>query len=285
MTSFSLGRYVPYNSFLHRMDPRAKILCAILLMVSVFLGFANWSMTFTMAGLAFIFFLILLFWSHTSLRSLLSSLKSLWFMALFLLIIYVLIPRTTGWVAFYIGSFPIYWDSIFDALKILVRLFLMIEVTMILTSCTKPLDLTYALEFYLTPFKYIGFPSHEVAMIISLALRFIPTILEDVSRIMRAQESRGVDFKRGKISTRIRAIVSLIIPLFVSSILRSEELADAMICRGYDPKAKRTRYRVWKFNYLDILATLAVMGFCALFIYVSVTYFDAYSFFWGLTVR
>lgn len=287
MNNFSMGRYVPYNSFLHRMDPRAKIFCLVALMVAIFMDFGfSWTMTFTMDAIAAILILILLWSTHTALAQVLNSLKSLWFMAIFLLLIYILMPvSTSNWVAFRLGSYPVYWDSILNAAKILLRLILMIELTMILTSSTKPLDLTYAFEWYLYPFKLIGFPSHEVAMTLSIALRFIPTILEDVERIMKAQASRGVDFSHGKIGAKFRAVVSLIVPLFVSSFIRSEELANAMECRGYDPKAKRTRYRQLAFGWLDLAETVFVGCFLALFIYISVTKFDAYSAWWGLSLR
>jgi len=266
------------------MDPRAKIFCLVALVVAIFMDFGfSWAMTFTMDAIAAILILVLLWSSRTSLGQVLNSLKSLWFMAVFLLIIYILMPvGTSTWVAFNIGTYPIYWDSILNAAKILLRLVLMIELTMILTSSTKPLDLTYAFEWYLYPFKLIGFPSHEVAMTLSIALRFIPTILEDVERIMKAQTSRGVDFSRGKIGAKFRAIVSLIVPLFVSSFVRSEELANAMECRGYDPKAKRTRYRQLAFGWSDVAETVFVGCFLALFIYVSVTKFDAFYTWWGL---
>lgn len=285
MSSMTLGRYVPYNSFIHRMDARAKIFSLIVLMVAIFMSYGTYAMTFTMAGLAMVAIIILLACSHTSFISLLKSLKSLWFMAIFLLIIYIFVPHESTWVAFYIGSYAIYWDSILDACRILVRLVLMIALTMILTSTTKPLDMTDAFEWYLTPLKWIGFPSHELAMILSIALRFIPTILDDVTRIMKAQASRGVDFEHGSLKTKARAIISLIVPLFVSSFLRSEELADAMECRGYDPKAKRTRYRIQRFGWLDLVETLVVAGFATLFIYASVTGFNAYTSWFGMTVR
>jgi energy-coupling factor transport system permease protein len=269
------------------MDPRAKIFCLIALMVAVFLDFGySWAMTFTMDGIAAIVVLALLWSTHTGLTQVLKSLKSLWFMAIFLLLIYILMPTSSSdWLAFRIGGYPIYWDSILNAAKILLRLILMIELTMVLTASTKPLDLTYAFEWYLHPFKYIGFPANEVAMTLSIALRFIPTILEDVGRIMKAQSSRGVDFSHGKIAAKFRAIVSLIVPLFVSSFVRSEELANAMECRGYDPKAKRSRYRRLAFSWSDLLETLFVASFLALFIYVSVTKFDAYGAWLGLTLK
>ena len=285
MSSFSMGRYVPYHSFLHRMDPRTKVFCLILLMVAVFMSYANWSMTFLMAGIASVLVLICLWVSHMSFSQLWGSLRSLWIMLIFLLLIYILTPKQSDWVAFYLWDYAVYWDSFLEAGKIMLRLMLMIELSLILTATTKPLDLTDALEWYLTPLKIIGFPAHIVAMTITLALRFIPTILEDVQRIMKAQSSRGVDFEHGHIGAKFRAIVSLIIPLFVSSFIRSDELANAMECRGYDPKMKRSRYRLLRFRWWDLLEFAFVGAFTALFIVVSVTHFDAFETLWGLHVR
>ena len=257
MSSITLGRYSPYNTFLHRMDPRNKIFCLIVLMVAIFISYSTWAITFIIGGIlaCFVFALILI--SKTSLKQLFLSLRTLWFVILFLLIINVFIPpKDAVDVAFTIGSLNIYWDSIFQSLKIILRLVLMISLTMVLTSTTKPLDLTYALEWYMTPLKLIKFPAHEVAMTISIALRFIPTLLDETDRIMKAQSSRGVDFKHGKLSTRFKAIISLIIPLFISAFQRSEELADSMEARGYDPKAKRTRHHKMRFHFTDIITFL-----------------------------
>ncbi len=289
MNSLSLGRYVPYDSFIHKLDARNKIYCLILLMVATFLGQANYAMTFLMIGVMFAFLLILLALTRTSFLALLKSLSGLWFMMLFLLIIYILIPSSTrqypDWIAFRIGTFPVYYESLLEAAKILIRLMQMICLTMVFTSSTKPLEMTDAFEWYLLPLAFIGFPAHEVAMIISIALRFIPTILDDTKRIMRAQASRGVDFEHGGLITKIKAMVSLIIPLFVSSFVRSEELADAMECRAYDPKAKRTKYRKMKFTYRDLIAFVLVSGVAAIYIYLSVTKTDLFLLFFNLEVK
>lgn len=286
MNSFSIGRYVPYNSFVHRLDPRDKILGSILLMVCVFLPISGWAMTFTMSGILFILTMILLWCTHSSIRDILSSLRSMWMMILFLLLIYILMPHSNpilgqawnwnGWI--------VYWDSFAEAGKIVLRLLMMVELTMILTASTKPLDLTYAFEWYLTPLKWLHFPAHEVAMTISIALRFIPTLLDDTNRVMKAQESRGVDFAHGRLWKRLTALTSLIIPLFVSAFMRSEELANAMECRGYDPKAKRTRYRLLHWRWFDWISLVVVFAIFALFLYVTIAHFDAYLFFWGLQV-
>ena len=255
MDNLTLGRYVPYNSFIHRMDARNKIVCLILLMIAVFYQYQDWAITFIMGGVLFAFLILLMLISHVSFKSLFSSLKSLWFFVLFLLIINALVPpKDATNIAFSIGTFNVYYEAIFQSLKIIIRLILMVSLTMILTTSTKPLDLTNAFEWFLTPLKIIKFPAHEIAMTISIALRFIPTLLDETNRIMKAQESRGVDFKHGKLSVKIKAIISLIVPLFVSAFTRSEELADAMEARGYDPKAKRTRYRKLSFHVGDIFS-------------------------------
>ena len=133
------------------------------------------------------------------------------------------------------------------------------------------MDLTYAFEWYMTPLKVVRFPVHEIAMTLSIALRFIPTLLDETNRIMKAQASRGVDFNRGGLFKRFKAVISLIIPLFVSAIQRSEELSDAMEARGYDPRAKRTKYRKLIFGWRDIIALLFALavfgGVLYLFIY------------------
>ena len=266
------------------MDPRAKIFALIILMVAIFLPYSTYAMSFTIGGFLFAFALILLWRAQMSFLSLLKSLSALWFMLAFLLLIYILVPRTQNWLAFSVNGFSVYWDSILEAGRILFRLVLMIAISMVLTSTTKPLDMTGAFEWYLYPLKIIGFPSHVIAMIITLALRFIPTILDDVGRIMKAQTSRGVDYERGHLVTRLKAIISLIIPLFVSSFVRSDDLANAMECRGYDPNAKRTKYRKLHFRIWDAVQTLIVCAFFALCLYLSITGFDAYKSFWGLSV-
>lgn len=257
MSNLSIGRYVPYNSFLHRLDPRNKILCLILLMIAIFYQYSTFELTFIIGGILFLFVFILLLLSHVSLKEIFVSLKSMWIVILLLLIINALVPPSGAKnIWFSINGFNIYVEAVLQSLKIILRLVLMISLTMVLTSTTKPLDLTYALEWYLTPLKLIKFPAHEVSMTISIALRFIPTLLDETDRIKKAQESRGVDFKHGKLSSRFKAITSLIVPLFISAFQRSEELADAMEARGYDPKAKRTRYYKMTFHWYDLFSCL-----------------------------
>lgn len=281
MASFAIGRYVPYNSFLHKLDARTKIAATILLMVALFMDYPTWSMRALMGGILFIVLSIFLYVSKMKISSILSSLKSMWFMVIFLLIIYILVPKenNTLGVAFSINGFVVYYDSFAEAARIIMRLVMMIMITMILTATTRPLDLTFALEWYMYPLRVFHFPVSEIAMMLSIALRFIPTLLDDADRIMKAQSSRGVDFKHGKLKEKIVGITSLIIPLFVSSFIRSDELASAMECRGYDPREKRSRYRAYKFYFGDILSIIFVIALVALIMTVSITKFDIFGFF------
>jgi len=266
-----LGRYVPLNTWVHRLDARVKILMTILLMVCLFMNYETWSMSYLMMGLLGILTFVLLYSCRMRFSQVLKSFRSLWFMMLFLLVIYIFVPYTnpTLGVAFQIKDWVVYWDAFAQTGKILLRLMLMIMVTTILTASTKPLDLTYALEWYLAPLKILKAPVPEISMTISIALRFIPTLLEDANRVMKAQASRGVDFAKGHLWQRITGLTSLIIPLFVSSFMRSEELANAMECRGYDPRLPRTKYRKLKFHLADLFVALffiALIVGCALLV-------------------
>lgn len=266
-----LGRYVNHDTFIHRMDPRNKFFCLIVLMVAVFISYPTFEMTFIVGGALATLIISLLLIAKVRILDVFKSLRVLWFFILLLMIINVFMPPVGAEnIAFSMGKVNVYWEAIFQSLKIILRLVLMIMLTTLLTATTKPLDLTYALEWYMAPLKVIRFPVHEIAMTISIALRFIPTLLDETDRIMKAQSSRGVDFKHGKISSRLKAIVSLIIPLFISSFQRSEELADSMEARGYDPKAKRTRYRVLKFSFADLIGFVLCSAALAATIVISV---------------
>lgn len=247
MNNIALGRYLPLDSIMHKMDPRFKIMAMFIVMISIFIpsGFESY-------GLIGAVVLIALFISKLSLGMIVKSLKPMMFMLVFLTIINALVLRT-GTVIFSFYSFTLYSDALSQTAYITVRLVLMIMVTTILTASTKPLDLTLGIEDLLKPFKRFGFPAHEIAMMISIALRFIPTLIEETNRIMKAQASRGVDLKEGNLKEKLMAVLSLIVPLFVSSFQRAEELADAMEARGYVPSATRTRYKVLKRTGKDLV--------------------------------
>ena len=263
MASMTFGRYTFRDTFVHRLDARNKIFLMILFMVGIFFQFHMWSTSLILSAVYFIILLIVMFVSKVNFFSLFKSLSGMWMFIIILMIIYIFVPNTNYYMepAFYIGSLAVKWDAFCQSAYIILRLILMISLTMVLTSTTKPMDMTYAFEWYLSPLKLIKparFLAHEIAMTLSIALRFIPTLLDETERIMKAQASRGVDFNHGGVFKRFGAVIALIIPLFVSALERSEELANAMIVRGYDPRAKRTRYRLLRFSWRDIVAFLLI---------------------------
>ena len=260
MASVTFGRYTFRETYVHHLDARNKIFLMILFMVGIFFQFHLWSTALIMSGLYFAILIFLMLISRVNFFSLFKSLSGMWLFIIILMAIYIFIPNTNYYlpVAFNIGSLGVRWDAFCQSGYIILRLILMISLTMILTSTTKPMDMTYAFEWYMTPLKVIRFPAHEIAMTLSIALRFIQTLLDETERIMKAQASRGVDFNHGGLFKRFGAVIALIIPFFVSALERSEELANAMIVRGYDPRAKRTRYRLLRFSWRDLIAFIFI---------------------------
>ena len=203
MNNIALGRYLPLTSIIHNMDPRAKIGAMLLMMVAIFIpaGYTG----YIIIGIAVVLTALL---AKLKLSFLWRAMKPMLFMLSFLLIINLLVVRS-GDVLITIGSWNIYTDALTQTLYIVIRLALMIMITTILTATTKPLELTLGIEDLLKPFKVIGVPAHDIAMMISIALRFIPTLIEETQRIMKAQASRGVDMENGKLMEKVKAILSL----------------------------------------------------------------------------
>lgn len=257
MGNFTLGRYIPLNSPIHRLDPRAKIMAMLIVLITIFFpaGWIGYGIIFVCASAVIII-------AKLSVNFIWKAVKPMLMMLVFLFIINALVLKT-GAVLITIGSWSLYSDAVFQTLYIAVRLLLMVMITTCLTATTKPLEMTLGIEDLLSPFSKIGVPSHEIAMLISIALRFIPDLIDETARIIKAQESRGVDMKEGKLSERIMAILSLIVPLFVSAFQRAEDLANAMEARGYAPGEPRTRYKQLKMTLKDwllIIASLLLMG-------------------------
>lgn len=264
MNSIALGRYIPLNSPVHKMDPRAKIIAMFIALIAIFIpaGFVGYAII-----AACVIGMVIL--SKLQFSFIVRAMKPMMMMLVFLLVINLMVIRTGTVIA--IGSFKIYSDAIVQTLYITTRLVLMIIITTLLTATTKPLDLTLGIEILLGPFKRFGVPAHEIAMMISIALRFIPTLIEETQRIMKAQASRGVDLQDGKLKEKIMAVLSLIVPLFVSAFQRAEDLANAMESRGYAPGAERTRYKVLKWSFRDtmlIVATVVLVGIVIFLVYV-----------------
>lgn len=264
MGNFTLGKYIPLDSFVHRLDPRAKIMAMLFMLIAIFFP-AGW-IGYALIGAAAVATILL---AKLSFGFIWKALKPMLFMLCFLMVVNCLVIKT-GTLLIALGPITIYSDAVSQTLYIAVRLILMIMITTGLTATTKPLDMTLGIEDLLSPFEKLHVPSHEIAMLISIALRFIPDLIEETQRIMKAQASRGVDLAEGKLSEKIMAILSLIVPLFVSAFQRAEDLANAMEARGYAPGEPRTRYKqlqmklpdyLWMGAALMILIVTAVISF------------------------
>lgn len=246
----AIGTYVKKDSLIHNLNPIAKIIALIILLIGIFLID---NIAVYLISMVFIF--ILLKSAKLSILSILKSLRGLMLMFIFLFILNIFLIKT-GPLLVEVLNIPIYAGAIEQTVLIFLRIASMVFVTSLLMYTTKPLDLTFGIEQILSPLKKIHFPAHEIAMMISIALRFIPTLIEEANKIMIAQTSRGVDFESGKLKTKIPAIISLLVPLFVASFKRAEDLANAMDARGYNPLAKRTRYTIHEWTMLDTLAII-----------------------------
>lgn len=246
LKDITLGQYLPLNSPLHRMDPRTKILGLILLLVGVFT--VEGSIGYGLMT-AFVFFVMLL--SRVPLKMYLRGLKPLWFIIIFTgLLNLFLTPGTTIYVNDY--SLHITYEGAILAVKMAIRLILLIVSSAVLTYTTSPISLTDGIEKLLYPFTKIGLPAHELAMMMSIAIRFIPTLIEETEKISKAQQARGADFGSGGIIKRAKALVPMLVPLFISAFRRADELAVAMESRCYRGGAGRTRLHPIHFSLLDL---------------------------------
>lgn len=262
MNNVTLGKYLPLNSFVHKLDPRTKICVMFVLLVGIFLpcGFIGY-------GIIGAFLVISVLLSKLSVGYIWKSFKPTLITLAFLLVINIFVIKT-GDVLISFWKITIYKDALIQTLYIVIRLLLMIVITTLLTATTKPLDLTLGIEDLLVPFEKLGFRTHDLAMMISLALRFIPSLLEEAQRILKAQASRGVDMENGNFKEKITAILSLIVPLFVSCFQKADDLADAMEARGYIVGAKRVRYKQLKFCWYDYVVLIIANCLLALLIYI-----------------
>ena len=252
----TLGQYFPGQTPIHKLDPRTKLVFVILYIVVLFL--AKWFVSYLLVAA----FLGAVIWiSKIHLSVIFKSLKPLLLIIILTAVLNLFYSSGEPIVKFWI--FKITKEGIFNAVFMALRIMLLVAGTFMLTYTTSPISLTDGLESLLSPLKKIKLPVHELAMMMCIALRFIPTLIEETQRIMRAQASRGVDLKEGKLKEKIMAVLSLIVPLFVSAFQRAEELANAMEARGYCPGRTRTRYKILKMegrDYLLLAGSAALLG-------------------------
>jgi len=252
--NISLGRYYPGQSILHRLDPRTKILASVLVMVLIFL--VQTAIPMLLVGLLTILLVVL---SRVPVRLVLNGLKPMLFILVFAFVLNLLTVRGIVWLQ--IGPLTITDQGFYTALRMAARLaFLILDTTLLLTLTTTPMMVSDALENLLGPLKKIKFPAHEMAMMMSIALRFVPTLLEETDKIMKAQSSRGADYDTGGLISKARGLVSVLIPLFVSAFKRAEDLAVAMEARCYRGGEGRTRLKILRYSRTDLGFVLGLLG-------------------------
>ena len=261
LKDITLGQYFPGNSFVHRLDPRSKILAVVLYIVALFL-----CKSFVSYGVMFLLLATAIKVSKVPLKSILGGLKPIVFLACFTAVLNLFTtPGQTVLVKVWVLTVTL--EGVFNAFFMVLRIMMLIAGTFLLTYTTSPILLTDGLESLLSPLKKVGAPIHELAMMMSIALRFIPTLIEETDKIMSAQRARGADFESGNLIQRAKALIPLLVPLFISSFRRADELAVAMECRCYRGGAGRTRLRQLKYQNMD---TVTLVLFTAVTILVGV---------------
>lgn len=252
LENITLGQFYPVQSFVHALDPRMKICLLILAIVAIFLssnilGFVPVALFLVLAAKL----------SHVPVKLLIKGLKPLRFILIFTIVLNVFFLQGET-PLLNLGFAVIKTESVILAIHYALRLILLVLFSSLLTLTTAPVTLTDGLERLLSPLRVIHFPAHEMAMMMTIALRFIPTLLEEADKIMKAQTARGADFESGNLFKRARAMVPLLVPLFVSAFRRAGDLAMAMEARCYHGGEGRTRLRVLKCQRRDYLALLSM---------------------------
>ncbi len=255
----TIGQHIPGDSIIHRLDPRTKIITASFLIVLLFLvkGFMGY-------GLVALGIAAIIGASGISWRYVLRGLRPL--LVILILTVSLHIFMTEGRVIFQLWFLKVTWEGLMRGLMMGTRLILLITGTSLLTLTTSPIQLTDGIESLLKPGKKIGIPAHELAMMMTIALRFIPTLLEETEKIMKAQMARGADFQSGGIVQRAKSLIPLLVPLFVNAFRRADELAIAMEARGYRGGEGRSKFRENHFQRIDAIAFSTVVVFSVIIV-------------------
>ena len=259
LKNITLGQYFPGDTVIHRLDPRIKILVALIFLVAVFVVRTMWGFLALT-----VLFAVIIALAKLGPVTILRSIRPLLFIIIFTFILNIL---------FYSGQ-TVYWqwgfltiskEGIEKAVFIAIRLVLLIVATSLLTLTTSPMQLTDGLESLLSPLKKIKFPVHEMSMMMSIAMRFIPTLLEETDRIMKAQTARGAEFDSGNLLKKAKNMIPLLVPLFVGAFKRADELALAMESRCYHGDEGRTRMKVLRLKRMDVWALVLMIAASVLF--------------------
>lgn len=252
MRDMAFGQYYPTNSPIHKLDPRAKLIFSLLFMIFIF--FAK---SYTAFFYVIIFLSAVTIIAKIPLKIVLKSLKLVFFLLIFTGLINLFLYNE-GRVLAHWWVFTITDRGIDFTIKLALRLSLLIIGTSMLALTTTPMELTDAIESLLKPLKYIKVPVHDIAITMSIALRFIPTLMEETDKIIAAQKARGAAFDTGKVHERVKSMIPILIPLFVSSFRRADELADALDARCYNATKNRTKMKKLTFTYRDLVAFFVI---------------------------
>ena len=257
MRDVSFGQYYPANSFVHKCDPRTKLLFLIVYIVAIFLA-----KSFLTLGVCAGVIAIVACASGVPISSLLRSVKAVLFLLIFTAVLNLFF-HSGETVLFSWWKITITKEAVYFSIFLAVRLFLLVIGSSLLTLTTTPVALTDGLESLLSPLKVVHFPVHELALIMSIALRFIPILTDETARIMNAQKARGADFETGSLLSRMKAVIPILIPLLISAFRRADELGDAMDARCYSGSKVRTKYKKLKYGARDLLVLAVSAGLLA----------------------
>ena len=248
LKDITLGQYFPGNSFIHRLDPRTKLVLLVVYIVALFSASAIISY-----GVMLVFLITCILISRIPPKAFLRGMKPLVFILVFTGILNIFFTRgETVLLSFW--GIAVTLEGIIRAAYMLLRILMLITGTFLLTYTTSPIALTDGLEALLSPLKKIKVPVHELSMMMCIALRFIPTLIEETDKIMSAQKARGTDFESGKLMERVKALVPILVPLFISAFRRADELATAMECRCYHGGEGRTKMKLLRYKRWDMQA-------------------------------
>jgi len=263
LKDITLGQYFPGNSPVHRLDPRTKLIMLVVYIVALFCA-VSW----VSYAVVFAFLATTIYISQIPVKSIVRGMKPLVVILVFtgVLNLFFTVGEGEPLVDFWI--FTIYAEGIVRALFMVIRILMLISGTFLLTYTTSPISLTDGLESLLGPLKVLRLPVHELSMMMCIALRFIPTLIEETDKIMSAQKARGADFETGSLLQRVKALVPILVPLFISAFRRADELATAMECRCYQGGEGRTKMKLLRFSYFDFVAygigALLIAAVCVL---------------------
>ncbi len=259
LKDITIGQYLPLDSFIHRLDPRTKIIATMMFIVGLFLVNNIYAYIIVMV---YVIFCIMI--SKIPFKFIVRGLRPIVYLIIFTSVLNLFF--TTGEkIVFTLGPFNIYEESIIRTVFLIFRLLFMIIGTSIMTLTTSPIELTDGIENLLNPFRRIGLPAHEIAMMLTIALRFIPTLMDETDKIMKAQMSRGAELDSKNIIKKAKNLIPILIPLFISSFRRADELAMAMEARCYRGGEGRTRVKKLVYlskDYIAFIVSLIYLSLC-----------------------